>query len=479
MLARTATPEASLRSRWAFLRGRAAYRLGDLAGAAAAFDEALAVAGSPDERFAAAVQRARVAEILGDFRAALGLWDAARTAAPREVEGWDGGARVRVVLDRAGAAAQLLAGAPAAVPRVAGPRLAALLLIRGDVAHARDVLARLPRRLSVVRALATAALVQEGEPAAARAEAAQLLADPRAGPWRDMVVGLMPAPLAPGGPIAPTRDPARLARIAVEHGPGAAADAFAAALAADPAWARLLAGTPASPPAWDGPAHALAAAGLERDAAALYAPTFPAATPDDLAWSAARLAAWGNRPAALAAGERLWRRLDAPPAALLPPPLQRQVLVPELVAPCREAAQDAAVPAAWLVAIVRQESRFDEQATSPAGAIGVAQMVPEAARRLGAAPDDLNDPSLALRLAARELGRLRTTFGPRLAVVAAAYNAGDRVVATWLGEMGGTPGAALFAAAVPYRETAGYVLAVCEGAELAAYLGDDAAGGAR
>ncbi len=478
LLARTLAPAAPLRSRWAFLRGRAAYRLGDLTSATAAFDEALAAASDPADRFAAAVQRARVAEMLGDFRAALGFWDAARAAAPRDVEGWDGGARVRAVLGRDGEAAAMLTRCPASVQRVAGPRLAALLLARGETTRASAVLARLPWGLPAARTLAIAVLVREGELPAARAAAAEVLADARAGPWRDMAAGLLPPPAA-GGQVAPTSDPVRLARLAAERGPRAAAGALAAALAGDPAWARLLAGAPSEPAAWGGPAHVLAAAGLERDAAALYAATFPAATPNDLAWSAERLAAWGNRPAALAAGERLWGRLGSPPAALLPPPLQRLVLVPDLVGPCREAARAAAVPAAWLVGIVRQESRFDEEAASAAGAIGVAQMVPEAARRLGAAPDDLKDPELALRLAAREVARLTGRFGPRLAVVAAAYNAGDRVVATWLHEMGGDPSAALFAAAVPYRETAGYVLAVCEGAELAGYLDDEVAGAAR
>ncbi len=478
LLTRTPPPAAKLRSHWAYLRGRAAYRLGDLAGATAAFGEAFAAASAPADRFAAAVQRARVAEILGDFRAALGFWDAARAAAPREVEGWDGGARVRAVLGRGGEAVALLARCPAAVQRVAGPRLAAFLLARGDATRARAVLAHLPRRLPVARALAIAALVREGELPAARAAAAGLLADGRAGPWRDMCAGLLPPPEAAGTPVAPTSDPVRLAGLAAERGPRAAADALAAALADDPAWVRLLAGAPSEPEDWSGPAQALAAAGLERDAAALYGARFPAATPDDLAWSAERLAAWGNRPAALAAGERLWARLGSPPAALLPKSLQRLILVPDLVGPCREAARAGGVPAAWLVGIVRQESRFDDDAASAAGAIGVAQMVPEAARRLGSAPEDLKDSRLALRLAAREVARLRARFGPRLAVVAAAYNAGDRVVAAWLAELGGDPGDALFAAAVPYRETAGYVLAVCEGAGLAGYL-DEAAGAAR
>ena len=53
------------------------------------------------------------------------------------------------------------------------------------------------------------------------------------------------------------------------------------------------------------------------------------------------------------------------------------------------------------------------------------------------------------------------------------------MTACWLDELGGDPGDLLFAAAVPYRETAGYVLAVCEGAALAGYLDGGAGGGSR
>jgi hypothetical protein len=104
--------DRALHERWAFLSGRAAYRLGELSEAAAHFADAWSTAATSQERFAAAVQRARVAELRDDDAAALGFWDAARRSAPREVEGWDGGARSRAALGRFAAAVALLHHAP-------------------------------------------------------------------------------------------------------------------------------------------------------------------------------------------------------------------------------------------------------------------------------------------------------------------------------------------------------------------------------
>jgi soluble lytic murein transglycosylase-like protein len=463
-------PPVSFRSE--FLRGRAAYRLGELPRAADAFDRALAAATSDEERFTASVQRARVAEISGDLSAALPFWDLARAARPREVEGWDGGARVRVALGRGGEALALVKGCPAPVLRVAGPRLAATLLLHRDPARARAVLDRMPRALPVVRAVRVAMLVQTGEIEAATAEAASMLADPRAGPWREQVLALLPAVTTDRAPPPPTRDLKTLARIAVRSGPAQAREALVSALTADSAWAPVLAGLLREPSDWSGAPRALAAVGLEREAAALYPHAFPAGSPEDDAWSARALAAWGNRPSALSSGEHLWGRLGGVPAVLLPEALLPAILPPDLVAGCVVAANEAAVPPSWLVGIIRQESRFDVDAYSVAGAVGVAQFVPEAARRLGATPAELKDGDRALRLAAREVARLAARFGPRLAPVAAAYNAGETVVATWLTQFGTDPEELLLIAAIPYRETAGYALAVRQGADLSRPLDD-------
>lgn len=462
--------EPGLGWRWAFFCGRAAYRLGDLARAAAAFDEALRLAPSDAERFAAAVQRARTSELCGDFPAAMALWDAARSAAPREVEGWDGGARARAVLGRGDEAVALIAQCPPEARQTAGPRLAATFLARGDVLRARRVLGLLPERMPVVRVLSVALSIRVGNVRDARSLAAAVVADPRAGEWRDAALELLPGSTLSAETALPTRDPARLARVASVSGAAAARAALAAALGADGEWAPLLSDEPLEPQPWSGPAQRLAATGMEHDAAVLFPSTFPFRSPAETAESAASLAAWGNRPAALSAGERLWERLERPPTALIPDPLLRRILPAPLVEGCRRAAVDAGASAPWLVGIIRQESRFDDGEYSQAGAIGIAQFVPEAARRLGATPADLKDEDTALRLAACEVARLGGHFGPRLALVAAAYNAGENVVVSWLTQLGDPTDDVLFAAAVPYRETAEYVLAVREGAGLARFL---------
>ena len=458
--------EREVRWRWAFFRGRAAYRLGDLARAAAAFDDALERAPSDAERFTAAVQRARTSELRGDFPSAAATWDAARTAAPREVEGWDGSARTLAVIGRVDDAVALIARCPPDVRTTAGPRLAAALLARDDVVRARRVLASLPDRAPVVRVLEIAVALRLGRADDARALAASVAADARAGGWRDAVLELLP-PAAPAAAAPPTREIGRLANVAAYSGVGAARDALAAALASDAEWARLLAAAPVELDTWSGPGQRLAACGMERTAAALFPGSFPVRSPVETAASAAALAAWGNRPAALAAGERLWDALDRVPPALIPASLLQRIMPARLVEGCRTAAEDAGAPAPWLVGIIRRESRFDDGEVSQAGAIGIAQFVPEAAHRLGVSTDDLREEDTALRLAACEVARLSGRLGPSLVLVAAAYNAGENVVASWLTQFGGTSDEVLFAAAVPYHETAEYVLAVREGAGLA------------
>jgi soluble lytic murein transglycosylase-like protein len=461
--------EPDARFRWAFLRARAAYRLGRFVVAAGEFDQALARATSDEERFSASVQRARVAEIDGDYPAALGFWNVARAAQPRQPEGWDGSARALVALGRAAEAVALLARCPRPALRIAGPRLGATLLLHHDPARARAVLARLPHRWPVVRVLRVALLVHVGDPRAARSAARRLLADPRAGAWRENVLDLLPETEGRSGHAAPTRTLAALARIATSRGLSTAREALASALSADPRWAPVLSGSPSAPASWTGAAPSLAAVGLEHEAAAIYPHTFPGATPQESAWSARTLAAWGDRPAALSYGERLWAQLGPIPAVLLPEAVLSAILPPELIGGCVAAAKEGSIPAPWLVAIIRQESRFDPAARSMAGAVGLAQFVPETARRQGVTLEDVRNQNRAPFIAAHEVARLAEKFGPRPAVVAAAYNAGETVVASWLAQLGAQSSGALFGAAIPYGETAAYVLAVSEGIALARY----------
>jgi hypothetical protein len=141
----------------------------------------------------------------------------------------------------------------------------------------------------------------------------------------------------------------------------------------------------------------------------------------------------------------------------------------ELTAPCRQAAAACGRPT--LVARRGDPARV---AFRPSAQPGRRSASPssfrDTARWLGADEAALFDADAALALAAGELSRLERRFGPRLEVVAAAYNAGDAVAAAWLDWLGPSVNVALFAAAVPYRETSSYVIAVIEGGSLTRQL---------
>jgi soluble lytic murein transglycosylase len=101
------------------------------------------------------------------------------------------------------------------------------------------------------------------------------------------------------------------------------------------------------------------------------------------------------------------------------------------------AAAENAVPAPLLFGLAREESAFDADVVSWAGAVGLCQLMPptaadEAKAKKLPVPDveELKDPMLNARLGAAHLGRrMRGLKHPALAI--AAYNAGPGAVATW------------------------------------------------
>ena len=129
----------------------------------------------------------------------------------------------------------------------------------------------------------------------------------------------------------------------------------------------------------------------------------------------------------------------------------------------RRWAPAAGVPVDLIQALMREESALDPRAVSPAGAIGLTQLMLPTAREVArqlrirrVRPADLAAPELNIRLGSRYLGTLVRRFDGSVALALAAYNAGGGAVARWLGQR---RGAELdeFVEEIPIEETRGYV----------------------
>lgn len=105
---------------------------------------------------------------------------------------------------------------------------------------------------------------------------------------------------------------------------------------------------------------------------------------------------------------------------------------------------------ALLHGLIEQESAFDPNATSSAGAAGLTQLMPGTASSMGVA-NPLN-PAESIEGGARYLGQLMSEFAGNTEDALAAYNAGPGAVEQY----GGVP---------PYAETQSYVTKVLGNAE--------------
>jgi soluble lytic murein transglycosylase-like protein len=110
-----------------------------------------------------------------------------------------------------------------------------------------------------------------------------------------------------------------------------------------------------------------------------------------------------------------------------------------------EAAARYAVPERLIWAVIRAESGFDPRAVSPRGARGLMQLMPETAAILGVR--DPFNPRENIHAGARHLRGMMERFRNDLPLAIAAYNAGERPVASYRG-------------IPPYPETREYVARV-------------------
>lgn len=158
----------------------------------------------------------------------------------------------------------------------------------------------------------------------------------------------------------------------------------------------------------------------------------------------ASLSELAQPPAASIGSDGLGTSADA---ALSPQWITRP---PDAAGPARWQARVAELAAkydispALLEAVVWQESRWNEGALSPAGARGLAQLMPVTAREMGVNP---HDPTANLEGGARYLRMQLDAFDGDIEKALAAYNAGPARVR----RVGGIP---------RIRETQAYVAAI-------------------
>ncbi|MBP2627387.1 MAG: Lytic transglycosylase catalytic [Firmicutes bacterium] len=95
----------------------------------------------------------------------------------------------------------------------------------------------------------------------------------------------------------------------------------------------------------------------------------------------------------------------------------------------------------FLVAgVIRTESKFNTQARSPKGALGLMQMMPETAKWVAEQMDDydfdisqLENPEVNIRMGTWYLSSLKKEFKGNEVLILAAYNGGRGNVKQWMG----------------------------------------------
>jgi soluble lytic murein transglycosylase-like protein len=118
-----------------------------------------------------------------------------------------------------------------------------------------------------------------------------------------------------------------------------------------------------------------------------------------------------------------------------------------------------------VAALIRQESNFNPLATSPAGARGLMQLMPEVGKSLAESkgigpwnPDLLYQPGVNIKLGTAHLRGLVRRY-PDVVKVLAAYNAGESRVEKWSSKTGAAD-PEVFTERIPFVETRDYVRTV-------------------
>jgi len=126
-------------------------------------------------------------------------------------------------------------------------------------------------------------------------------------------------------------------------------------------------------------------------------------------------------------------------------------------------AAETGIDVGLLYGVVRQESAFVADARSPAGALGLMQLMPATGRLTGRklkvrvrGNHTLLDAETNLRLGASYLKEVLTRYNGNEALAAASYNAGPHRVRSWMPKDEAVD-SVVWVENIPYEETRGYV----------------------
>jgi len=149
-----------------------------------------------------------------------------------------------------------------------------------------------------------------------------------------------------------------------------------------------------------------------------------------------------------------------------PTPFRREIVA---------AAKDVGLDPAYMIGLIRQESRFQVAVRSSVGASGLMQVMPATAqwtaKKLGMSDytgDQITDRDINLKIGAGYLKLVLDDFGGSQAMAAAAYNAGPGRPRKW--REGARVEAAAWAENVPFNETRDYVKKVLYNGALYAHV---------
>ena len=118
-----------------------------------------------------------------------------------------------------------------------------------------------------------------------------------------------------------------------------------------------------------------------------------------------------------------------------------------------------------VTALIRQESRFEPEIESSAGAIGLMQVIPPtaktSAKNIGLAKYSMTEPEDNVNIGTYYLDFTHNKYNNNSMLAVASYNAGPNAVAKWVSRYG-LKDVDEFVEKIPYRETKGYVESVFE-----------------